>query len=175
MKGPSRLAACHPHASPGSNSVVSVFALLKFICSWRGNCLNTSVHSNLGALIKWVLRVSLLGAGALNLSQYSGIWGGKWCNSSFDPPPPANTPAKPTCPVIPGYPVPSFTPVAIPAISSLDNGTINISNGNSTVPLELKVSTLKASSSDQPESASPLTVKSAICLRYLQLAMCARS
>ena len=28
-------------------------------------------------------------AGALNLTQYSGLYGGKWCYSIFDPPPPA--------------------------------------------------------------------------------------
>ena len=30
-------------------------------------------------------------AGALNLTQYSGLYGGKWCYSIFDPPPPAGT------------------------------------------------------------------------------------
>ena len=100
------------------------------------------------------LRCELLGAGALNLSQYTGIWGGKWCNSSFDPPAPANAPAKPVCPVLPGYPVPSFTPINIPPISSLDNGTINVSDGNSTIPLELKVRQHAPSASQQARCRS---------------------
>ena len=114
-----------------------------------------------------MLRFLLLAAGPLNLSEYSGIWGGKWCNSSFDPPPPANAPAKPACPVIPGYPIPSFTPVTIPAISSLDNGTISIPIGNSTVPLELKVSTLKATCTDQCEVCCPPAVLASCCVHQI--------
>jgi len=30
----------------------------------------------------------LRGAGALNLTVYSGLYGGKWCFSIYDPPPP---------------------------------------------------------------------------------------
>ena len=31
-------------------------------------------------------------AGALNLTIYSGLYGGKWCYSIYDPPPPAGDP-----------------------------------------------------------------------------------
>ena len=36
-------------------------------------------------------------AAALNLTQYSGIWGGKWCFSIYDPPEPPGAPRDLPC------------------------------------------------------------------------------
>lgn len=71
--------------------------------------------------------------------MHSGIWGGKWCNSSFDPPAPAGAPPKPDCPKIQGAAVPAFQPVSLPGITSLTNGTITVTAGNQTIPLKFKV------------------------------------
>ncbi|CAL8466352.1 g5888 [Coccomyxa elongata] len=69
--------------------------------------------------------VPITGIGSLQLSQYSGIWGGKWCQSKFDPPSlDFNTSAKPECPRVNGTPLPDLRPVYLPPIVSLANGSI---------------------------------------------------
>ena len=80
-------------------------------------------------------------AGPLNLSQYSGLWGGKWCNSLYDPPAVAGGPPKPDCPVINGTAIPQMKAVVLPPIVTLATGSawINIVSNNQTTPLEIKV------------------------------------
>ena len=80
----------------------------------------------------------------------AGIWGGKWCNSSFDPPPLEGAALKRACPAILGVPVPAIQPVKLPAITSLANGTIRVSVANHSVPLSLKARSVAASVRQQP-------------------------
>ncbi|KAK9918033.1 hypothetical protein WJX75_000696 [Coccomyxa subellipsoidea] len=70
----------------------------------------------------------ITGIGALNLPQYSGIWGGKWCQSDFDPPSLDNV-TKPPCPSVEGAPLPDIHPVFLPPIASLSNGSIFTASG----------------------------------------------
>ena len=77
-------------------------------------------------------------AGALNLSQYTGLWGGKWCSSAFDPPAPANATAKPQCPQLDMAVAPTISPVLLPAIDSLSNGTLGAMRNGTKQPLVIK-------------------------------------
>ena len=78
-------------------------------------------------------------AGALNLSQYTGLWGGKWCASAFDPPAPPNATAKPQCPQLDMAAAPAISPVLLPAIDSLSNGTLGAMRNGTKQPLVIKV------------------------------------
>lgn len=79
-------------------------------------------------------------AGALNLPQYTGLWGGKWCQSAFDPPAPANATAKQQCPQLNMAVAPAIKPVLLPAIDSLSNGTLGAMRNGTKQPLVIKVS-----------------------------------
>ena len=78
-------------------------------------------------------------AAQLNLTQYWGVWGGKYCYSAYDPPPPPgkNT-TKAPCPVIKQPPIPKIRPVDLPRISQLSGGQIFV-GGASLEPIQIKV------------------------------------
>ena len=84
-------------------------------------------------------------AAQLNLTQYWGVWGGKYCYSAYDPPPPAgrnNT--KAPCPVIKQPPLPKIRPVDLPRITQLSSGQIFV-GGADPQPLQIKVTQCKIS------------------------------
>lgn len=95
-------------------------------------------------------------AGPLNLSQYSGLWGGKWCNSLYDPPAVAGAPPKPDCPVINGTAIPQMKAIVLPPIVTLASGStgINIVSNNLTTPLEIKVIRLSCCSCTVPQAST---------------------
>ncbi|CAK0782947.1 hypothetical protein CVIRNUC_006142 [Coccomyxa viridis] len=84
------------------------------------------------------LQLPLTGIGALNLPQYTGLWGGKWCQSAFDPPAPANATAKQQCPQLNMAVAPAIKPVLLPAIDSLSNGTLGAMRNGTKQPLVIK-------------------------------------
>lgn len=66
-------------------------------------------------------------AAQLNLTQYWGVWGGKYCYSAYDPPPPPginNT--KALCPVVTHPAVPPIRPVDLPQITQLADGQMYV-------------------------------------------------
>ncbi len=78
-------------------------------------------------------------AAQLNLTQYWGVWGGKYCYSAYDPPPPpGKNNTKAPCPVIKQPPVPKIHPVDLPRITELSGGQILV-GGASPQPIQIKV------------------------------------
>ena len=78
-------------------------------------------------------------AAQLNLTQYWGVWGGKYCYSAYDPPPPpGKNITKAPCPVIKQPPVPKIRPVDLPRIIQLSGGQIFV-GGASPQPIQIKV------------------------------------
>ena len=78
-------------------------------------------------------------AAQLNLTQYWGVWGGKYCYSAYDPPPPpGKNNTKAPCPAIKQPPVPKIRPVDLPRISQLSGGQIFV-GGASSQPIQIKV------------------------------------
>lgn len=69
--------------------------------------------------------------------MYSGIWGGKWCNSTYDPPPIANATQKPQCPDFNSTAVPAIVPVQLPPILELRDGNIFVAGIHSSEPVSL--------------------------------------
>ena len=63
-------------------------------------------------------------AASLNLTDYTGVYGGKWCSSNYDPPPVANQTQKPDCPFFNSTVLPAIVPVQLPPIAELRDGNI---------------------------------------------------
>jgi hypothetical protein len=61
--------------------------------------------------------------------------------------------------VLHGAAVPAIQPVSIPGIDSLVNGTISVTSGNHSIPLELKVSFLICPACLSGTTALPLELK----------------
>ena len=85
-------------------------------------------------------------AASLGLGAYSGVWGGKWCASAYDPPRVANATAKPDCPTFDSIALPAIVPVQLPPIVELRDGIIFAAGVQSAdpVPLVIKVSGWKS-------------------------------
>lgn len=78
-------------------------------------------------------------AAQLNLTQYWGVWGGKYCFSAYDPPPPAGiNSTKSPCPLVKQPAVPHINPVDLPQISQLADGQIYV-GADSPQPIQIKV------------------------------------
>ncbi len=86
------------------------------------------------------LMPDLLPAAQLNLTQYWGVWGGKYCYSAYDPPPPPGlNGTKQPCPVTTQPPIPNIRPVELPQITYLSGGQIYV-GVNRPQPIQIKVS-----------------------------------
>lgn len=78
-------------------------------------------------------------AAQLNLTQYWGVWGGKYCHSAYDPPPPpGKNNTKAPCPIIKQPPVPAINPVDLPRITALLDGQ-TVVGGDTPQPIQIKV------------------------------------
>ena len=78
-------------------------------------------------------------AAQLNLTQYWGVWGGKYCHSAYDPPPPpGKNDTKAPCPIIKQPTVPAICPVDLPRITALSDGQIVV-GGDTPQPIQIKV------------------------------------
>lgn len=79
-------------------------------------------------------------AAQLNLTQYWGVWGGKYCYSAYDPPPPpGRNNTKAPCPIVKQPPLPNIQPVDLPKITQLSAGQIFV-GGAEPEPIQIKVS-----------------------------------